>query len=766
MRLPLLLMLPALHALAGPPPAWTDQLARIRQVAEPQERWTLLVRGTPFNDTVWSQDDLLLRLAATQAFRVEKLPQEVAQAYWAEQNWPESHIHWFLLDPSATVKAEGSMRPMPDQVLEQLKGQGFVPRWETRDAFLKEHPDQGEARLEALQEALGIALRRIGVLTRAGRFDMAGGPGRGGMGGTGALAPFRRPEQRFGDPNAATTTEEAARVYKEAADALEAFLQVPGWEAMDLPMALVMPFRMQGAAQAPRMQALAQQMAEALLAMLRQDPHRDGLWRLYAQLQSALGGDVLTALKQVTPVPGLPWPPEPALQTVEDHLAANQNWEALLAFLQSVTLDPLPFAGTSPEAWQRQAFLRAWIEAGRARALAKLERWHQVPDAIQAAHTWAGSRWPMTRRRIRQGIPELRTPERRPVYDPLLAEDPAEDPPLPTPAPRPSLLWLGTEAQRPAWETLKASPMLVPWGPSDLAWEVPTALARQELLQRLPLSEPPLWALVRGKDVLTAAAELPDAGGMAQRLGALVPSRLAHLEALLQREPEHTGLQRARAELLRGRMPNPTLEPTLCESARAARIPPPLAADAPWKPDAMLWETTAQRLLPELEADLRRWPGRVAAWRAWLGWSRFHPTRPTPLALARTLPVWGDPRRWSARLPAEVHEAVAQELRSQGRFEELRAWFQDAWEGLDKRPMGRGGGFRGTLLKTRQELGDVIVNPLREALALLKHYQDLKALEEAYQAWLSGAQVPGQPIGPRQPGQQRPNAQRRGQGQR
>ncbi len=726
MRLPLLL-LPGVVALAAPPQAWVDHQERLRQQAEPQGRWTLAVRGEAFQDSAWAQEDLLLRLAVTQAFRIEPLPEEVAKAYGASQGWGDRESRWLLLDPSAEVREEGQTRPSAPQVLELLKRHGFVPRWELREAFLKAHPDHGEARAEAVQEALALALRRMGVLARAGRLG-AGRPGQG----PGA---FRRPDRIFGEPGEAQAVVDATQVYGDLAAALEALLQVPGWEELELGPALAMPFRLQGAAQAPAMAALADRMGEALLDRLRQDPHVERLWLLYGQLQAALGRDLLPALRSVTPVPGKPWPPMAALQAVEEHLASQQDWAGLLAFLEGLPTDMAPLADASEEDWRRQSFLQAWIQAGRARALVKLERWTQVPEAIQAAHAAAGSRWPQVRRRLRQGAPELRTEARRPTYDPLLEAEPLADAPRP---PRPSvpvLLHLGPPEERGTWSNLRESPWLAPWGPKELQWRQPGLEEGAALQARLSLGTPAAWALVRGRDILAADVQLPSAQGLAQRLGAVHPSRLDQLEALLQRHPGHRGLQREVAELLHERMPSRPLEPLLCERTEAARLRPPTATEGTWAPEPNLWEHAALRLIPALEAELQRWPSRVSTWRLWLAWSRLHPRRPAPLALARSLPVWGDARRWSARLPREVHEAVAADLRAQGRFEELRAWLQDAWDGLDKGPLGGRGGGR-WLRQLREEQGEAIVRPLLDVLGLLRRDHERRVLEDAYRAWL------------------------------
>jgi hypothetical protein len=217
------------------------------------------------------------------------------------------------------------------------------------------------------------------------------------------------------------------------------------------------------------------------------------------------------------------------------------------------------------------------------------------------------------------------------------------------------------------------------------------------------------------------------------------PSRYQRLGDIIRRNPEHTAARRARAELAFGRMPNGHLEVTLAEDARLAQMPPDLRNKA-WTPNPELWQWAAMKVLPEAERELRAWPSRVSAWRLWMGWAHLHPTQPSPLAFARTLPVWGSESRWASRLPKEVHDTVAEELRGVGRFEEMRAWFQEAWDGLDKRPLpnfGGMGGFRTELLKQRKEQGEAIAAPLKEALTTLRRNAEVKLVDDALRAMLN-----------------------------
>lgn len=115
-----------------------------------------------------------------------------------------------------------------------------------------------------------------------------------------------------------------------------------------------------------------------------------------------------------------------------------------------------------------------------------------------------------------------------------------------------------------------------------------------------------------------------------------------------------------------------------------------------------------------------------------------------PCLLAQDLPLppLKSTREWTARLPREVHRAVAAELRAQGRFEDMRAWFQAAYAGLDGRPLRDD---RGSVIPwvqaARKAETEAIVLPLREALAVLRRDAEFLALEPRW-AELSGSHLP------------------------
>jgi hypothetical protein len=184
-------------------------------------------------------------------------------------------------------------------------------------------------------------------------------------------------------------------------------------------------------------------------------------------------------------------------------------------------------------------------------------------------------------------------------------------------------------------------------------------------------------------------------------------------------------------------MPDPRLEPLLVEDAVRARLPLPFAPEDLWKPDPALWGAGAQAVLPDLEAQLRNWPTDAGLWQAWISWARFHPARPSLLDLARNLAYWNPEGDWRTTLPAVAQQAVAAELRRQGRFLEMRDWFQAAWDQLDHRPLKELRPWERALAANRHaEEEATIFKPLRAALRALGQNEQLLELERTFGAMM------------------------------
>lgn len=727
-------------------------------------RWVLVLRPEDAKDSWWMADDTIRRLQASQEFRVVQLPAATARDLWAERGW-NTDAKWILLDPPAEKLKELNGRPNGDQLMAELKGLGFRPRWERRDAFLREHPDHGEAWAEAAQQNLTLVFTRYQQYQKEGRIvraeasqtqGVAGGQGFGNFFGRSGAMTFATGS----DPSGATLADEA---YADAAEALGHVLEVPGWpQAPGLFMG-AMAFQGMGAGQSPKMRTLAARMAGQLMDELARNPHDQALWVQFGGVAKAAGLSPMDAFRKAVPVPGQPWPPMPLVNAVLQEFEGREDWEGALAFLrefEALAADP----ALSREGWRTQTGLRAELEVQKARCLARLGRWNEVGPAIQEVQRWAGARWEGEfTRRLRFAIPELRGSQQE-AFKALMDADALPDLPAPAAPPPLRLALVGTPVWKDSWDRLKKSAALQPWSAAELVWDDLAGPAAEALRQKQGWSkEPPRYVLLRGDEVLQSGVGCPYPEDLAAKLTAVAPSLYQRLGEIIRRNPEHQAARRARAALALDRMPNGHLEPTLAEDARLGKLAPEIRTKA-WTPSPELWQWAALKVLPEAERELQAWPTRTSAWRLWMAWARFHPSSPSPLTFARTLPVWGSESRWASRLPKEVHGTVAEELRTAGRFEEMRAWFQEAWDGLDKRPLPSFrafGSFRNTILQQRREQGESIAAPLKEALTVLRRNAEVRQVDEALREMLGSPEPSQDPATVEVP---RPGQQRRGPG--
>lgn len=689
--------------------AWAAWQARQRDRGGPNAPWLLVLRPQDAQDRWWMQDDRVRRLLATREFQVQPLTDAQGRDLSHLKGW-QQEPRWLLLSPDGAQQTEGRGRPSGDRLLADLLDLGLRPRWERREAFLKEHPDHGPACIEALQEAEALLENRLNA--------QAGG-----------IAPFlARLRTQPPDPAALTQLDAMAR---ELSEALQHLARLPlWWEQGSLPLFrwgtrpdFVLPPQLREA-----IDRLREQAWEALL----QDPSDEALWGLCARLARTGGLDLEGFLASAAPAPGQAWPPDTLVMTLAESYAAKEDWAGQLVAMNALRSAAIE-APADREAWDEARHALALVEIHRARALARLGRWEESAGAVGEARFLSGQRWRgFLTFFLRRAIPEA-FGEQRAVYEPFLDGDPLPDPPPPPAPPTLRLLRLGAPAWAAAWTTLPRTAELAPWGPSELVAETASADLERTLRARHGW-EGPRWVLLAGDQLLASGDGVPAARELAQRLAVQAPSRLQRLDRFLERHPAHRAARRLRLDLLRARMPNRHLEPQLAEDARLLRAR--VKAGDGWTPDPGLWQWTAQQVLPALEADLEHWPDQAGLWRSWVAWAGFHPRQPSALLLARRLPLYGVEAAWSSRLPAEVHKAVAEELRGPGRYEEMRQWFQSAWDGIDRLNRRRGIGVPQWLRSQRRGLKEAIVDPLREALVALRRDAEVVALDREVAEWL------------------------------
>lgn len=670
--------------------AWTAYLSQ-RQALDPARTpWGLILHPTSASEDApdipmalypWRWDRDLAPLN----------PSAEARAALARSKGWGAEPRWLLLNPAGEPAAEGRGRPTAEDLRSAFHTAGYVPRATHRERFLAEHPDQGEVLGEAV----------ISDLTRATLQAVR-------------PAAFSEDPGVSGPPD----PERWASAFRPALEPLTRLAQVPRWWQASRRIFWTWTPQVTGLEGSDHV-ALQRRMAQDFTQAWRQESH--ALADFAAFFESSAWG-VVDLAKDLEPVPGRAWPPRRLLAAWGDNPARG---DLPLALHPRPPLPPV-----SDEAWEAYRLVEAEAAFQRARIHRAAGRRDEASAALQEARRWASSE--REDRRFQARLAE--EAKTNPALGEGFPEVWAGPKPEPAPPPRHEPLRLVLRGPQNGTQALALHPALAPWGPEDLQWV------------REPGGEPG-WAILKGDTPLASGTEPPEPRLLASQLAAGGPTRLQRLDALLAHQPDHLDARRERARLLLTRMPHPVLEPVLAEDARLGQVALDFGPEAPWKPDPALWQTAALKVLPELERLLRTWPSDPDLWRRWVAWSAFHPRRPSPLALARSLPLppWASEGQWRARLPKEVHGAVAQELRQRGRYEDLRAWFQSAVEGLDTRPLRNDQGrIRPWLQRARREEIQTLVQPLREALLVLRRDAELLALERRW-AELSGEALPSRP---------------------
>ena len=708
-------------ALAASP--WSDFVQRRRQDDPRSARWTLCVRQGDFPAFEAYLAPTFQKLLSGGDCRMEQLGPQTAQDLWAHKGWGRE-AHWLLLSPSGEEAGDGSGRPKGDQVLDAIHATGARPRWEAREQFQRQHPDQGEAALEAVNQAfLELRLRLLG-LDRAGKVRVPLWHGEGkSLGDAGnpriSLGPGSQGEDR------------ADELYAGVADAFERLIAVPGWESQAGAVAAQLGFYDVG--QSGRMRNLCRRAAGDLQSALRQDPYDPDLASFWMETLDAAGLP-LEAAGLCTPVPGEPWPDPDILGRLLEPAYRRRNWERMLELLSDLTPQGPP-EPVSELGWSEHCRLLGAIHAHRAIALAGLGSWDLAGAALNEGRHWGGNRGVrevvFARSGLFSGSAADREAWRRLVAQSLGRE--SDPPPMPAPAPPLRLVLGGAPSWIQPWAALRQAPELAPWSPAELRWDVEDAEAHGRSQARYNWPGGPRWALYRGDQLRASGAACPDPRALASVLEGEGPTLLQRLQALLAAQPDHLHARRVRFDLLMRRMPDRRLEATLAQDAARTQAVLEFDPDAGWKPDPALWADAAAEALPGLERLIHAWPNRTQLWRAWISWARFHPARPSILALVQGTSFWSPGEEWRAWLPYEAQRAVAAELKRQGNFMAMREWFQGVWDGLDHRPLrALHPGERKWVMERRREEETAVFRPLRDALAGLECTQEQVELERVF----------------------------------
>ncbi|HTL99289.1 MAG TPA: hypothetical protein VL181_10845 [Holophagaceae bacterium] len=606
------------------------------------------------------------------------------QAWAARLGWGPGP-HWLLLSPSGEPLLSGTDPPDPAKVLDAMRGTGWRPRFELRDQFLREHPDNGDARDEALYEAARFASHRAVVEHRLSSPDPRKDPGL-------------NPEDIDKRP---TPPEQDQAQWGPAASALSGLMSVEGWAARQDLLVDLVALRVGGVKNSTLMREPLRRLRLGIEDALRQHPENPDLWIDWQYLWDiAPDSDPRALLQGLDAMPREPWPPLASSVALVPSFVGRRDWIGLETVASQAYAQ-----GMSPSVRRYQgkdfpvALILNW-GFPRLLALEKQGRGSEARGFVKELRTAAGSSWPEYASTGLAPSLEFYLGKDDPLVQSLQAakeEKAPPDPPKPPFPPQLHLTLLGHPSWDRDWGRYAALSAFDDWEPGEeLGWLPLKPEEEKALRARRGWGPGPRWALLQGDEVLASGTDLPKPSFLADRLRAEGIPYLEQLDAFIRAHPDHLEARAARMGALRSRMPNERLEATLLEDARATLEPfhPGAGAVMPmvddWKPRKELWEPAARRALPELEARLRRWPERKESWEAWLDWAEVSADPPSPARLMESLAIWKARRAGGAGpLPDGVLEVVSKHLMTEERWKDLADWCRAFWEGGVREELAR-----------------------------------------------------------------------------
>ncbi len=381
---------------------------------------------------------------------------------------------------------------------------------------------------------------------------------------------------------------------------------------------------------------------------------------------------LLEELNRLSAVPGRPWPPLSLHKLVAKVLPAEP---AAVAMATRHWIE----SNTGLQGLDQGALVTTWGALGF-KALLLQNALEEAQSHLEWIHGLSGASWTAFVVQV-QPLLEARSngPDRPAMLKMLRA---LKEPPIPKGMAKvPLPLRLGVLESRQdvmAWALLQTLPSLDAWDPRELLW---TSLRPGELAalrRRDGWGSGQRWILMRGEEVLDSEPGLPTPSRLEAALRAQGTPRLAQLDAFLRAHPEREDAQWERLEWIRPRLPHPTLEPLFRrELARLAR---PIG-DLPVPPEPALWQADARTVCTRLQDELQRWPFHETAWEAYADWSAYAPDALPVSQLLRQTPTWPEAsgRSLAGPIPLVASRAVIRSLVRDGRWKELDAWCQTLW---------------------------------------------------------------------------------------
>ncbi|HJW34453.1 MAG TPA: hypothetical protein VJ505_14000 [Holophagaceae bacterium] len=592
----------------------------------------------------WSRTAPELRLIWNEELRVDTPTEAQMQALWEKQGWSLDDPRVVLVGAEDRVIASWPGEPRPEEVLSALKGGGWTSRLERLQDFLREHPDQGQARLALIQL----------LATRARRLDPEADAAL-------SLANATALEEAFG----------------RLRDLPEWPLQAPGqmWSFLLRDLFNRTP---------PAVSAdLRRRLKEDVEAEILRNPAHGSLWSLWGLL-ATVPGDADALVARLPKLPGQALLPPGSVQPlVEFHLRSGGS-----AALESLASRMIPETTTwsADAAWRSARVAALFGQRRKEEAFRTLQSDQEaLPDVGFSGRVMA--LFPLLQP-VEGEDPYLTQDDRARLFSTLQegrqaaqAKAKAKRVDEEEEAPVLRLEVAGAPAWGKDWAGLAKHPAFDDWGPSELAFGTLEGKPWQALRERLGWGSEPRWILRVGDDIFASGLEAPTARALADAARRQGEPRLAQLRKTLKEHPDLLAARRLRLQTLRERMPHPRLEALLLEDAQ--KVTEPFLAED-FKPLPDLWLSPARRKSVELEGALTRWPQDTQTWLAWLDWSKVAGQGDAAALLLR-LPLPPLDAGEEGPLSIGLGRVIAERLQEQGRLKELAAFGRPFWEAMKPR---------------------------------------------------------------------------------
>ena len=601
-------------------------------------------------------------------------------ALWGAEGWDPAEPRSVLVDGRGRKLASWAGLPHPTDVLEALRNTGWRPHHERLEAFIRDHPDQAQARAARITTLFGRLLR----------LD----------------------EPRDAELSAATASTLMESLRELRAD--------PSWVDHAPVLAwcgFLNQFAKRKTPPFPEedLRPLKEEIANAIL----RNPYDTTLWFAWSEILSR-PEEVQVLMDRLISLPGDPLIPGGAAMSVIQALARLGAGSTLETLAERMLTARPAFPSQVQSRWRAARVTALFLQDRKAEGFRQLQSdLEQQPEV---------GFWVLSFTGFPGEINPLSDTERKHVMELLNARGPRRERPTPS---EPSPVLRLDLAGNPAW-TKAASPLpghsaFDEWGVAELAWGTLDDPAWAALRARQDWGPEGRWVLHRGEELLASGTELPTASALSDRMRDAGAPLLAQLRILLKLHPELTAARRRRLRILQTRMPHPRLELLLMEDAATLQEPFLFPADLAEKLQKPLWEGAARRVLPELEAQLQHWPEDSDTWKAWLDWTHMVGKGDVQALMARLDLVPTTPTE-EGPLPYRLASDLAEHLKAQGRSTELAAWGRPFWphllaqlpaalegaKGATRRPPARGEGF------ARWEAAQEASTRLQHAQSLLR----------------------------------------------